>query len=150
MRVAEQAVALTSGAEVQTTIDPDLPTVSVDLTKLSRAIANLLDNAVKFSDGNKTVELELERADEELQVRVLDRGRGVAEADRTRIFAPFEQGGDELTEKPEGLGVGLYEASCIARLHGGRISYDDRPGGGSCFTLHLPVSEVGEEAACAS
>jgi signal transduction histidine kinase len=70
---------------------------------------------------------------------VLDRGPGLAEEDTERAFAPFEQGGDPLTGKPAGVGLGLYEARAIARRHGGTVLYLPRPGGGSEFRLSIPA-----------
>ena len=73
---------------------------------------------------------------------VLDRGPGLAEEDVERAFALFEQGGDSLTGKPEGVGLGLYEARAIVRRHGGTIVYLPRPGGGSEFRISVPAETV--------
>jgi signal transduction histidine kinase len=63
----------------------------------------------------------------------------LAEEDVERAFAPFEQGGDPLTGKPKGVGLGLYEARAIARRHGGTLIYLRRTGGGSEFRISLPA-----------
>ncbi len=76
-------------------------------------------------------------------IAVLDRGPGLPEGDVERAFKPFEQGGDIMTGKPQGVGLGLYEARAISRHHGGTLVYLPRPGGGSEFRISLP----GEEAA---
>ncbi|HKQ59662.1 MAG TPA: ATP-binding protein, partial [Candidatus Polarisedimenticolaceae bacterium] len=118
-----------------------------DGSRLTRALANLLDNAFKFSVGKPKVEIcvrpaELEQDGARLPavaISVLDRGPGVRPDDRERIFAPFEQGGDVLTSKPAGVGIGLHEAQRIALRHGGRLEYVPRSGGGSEFRLCLPL-----------
>jgi signal transduction histidine kinase len=74
---------------------------------------------------------------------VLDRGPGVPEADLERLFEAFEQGGETLTAKPAGVGLGLYEARLAARRHGGLLRYTPRPGGGSEFRLVLPAVPAG-------
>ena len=69
-------------------------------------------------------------------ISVLDRGPGISAEDRERIFCPFEQGGDPLTDKPSGIGIGLHEARVIVRQHGGLLEYHARKGGGSeCIPL---------------
>jgi signal transduction histidine kinase len=60
-----------------------------------------------------------------------------------RAFAPFEQGGDPMTGKPPGVGLGLYEARAIARRHGGTIIYLPRDGGGSEFRMSIPAEAAG-------
>jgi two-component system OmpR family sensor kinase len=66
----------------------------------------------------------------------------VAPEDRERIFSPFEQGGDGLTAKPTGFGLGLHEARTIALAHGGTLELHERPGGGSEFRLIVPLRAV--------
>jgi signal transduction histidine kinase/signal recognition particle receptor subunit beta len=125
-------------------------TLEVDAPRLARALANLLDNAAKFSPAGSGITLRaaparLARAGvsvEAVALSVLDRGPGVAPEDRSRIFAPFEQAWDGTTGKPAGLGVGLHEARTIARAHGGTLELHERPGGGSEFRLIVPLRPV--------
>ena len=126
-----------------------------DANRVSRALANLLDNAVKFSPPAPEVEVEIQKARfrregqtmQGLAISVLDRGAGVAEQDRGRLFRPFEQGGDPLVGKPAGVGIGLHEARMIARRHGGQLDYQPRSGGGSVFRLCVPLEPVLEPCA---
>jgi signal transduction histidine kinase len=78
-------------------------------------------------------------------VVVLDRGPGVPEADRERIFAPFSQYGATADGPPRGLGIGLYEARSVARRHGGAVECLPREGGGSEFRLTVPLQPVNAE-----
>jgi two-component system sensor histidine kinase GlrK len=81
-----------------------------------------------------------------VSVRVLDSGPGVPEEDRERIFAPFEQGGDPMTGKPPGIGLGLHEAKVVAEQHRGMLEFLPRMEGGSEFRLTVPLKKenVGE------
>ncbi len=143
-KVVEHAVELAGNPPVKYRIQRLPPVVAVDSDKLARALANLIDNAVKFSPSDSAVEIEFEpfatagMADG-MRLSVLDRGSGVAEDDHERIFHPFEQGGDPMTAKPPGIGLGLHEARAIARSLGGDLSYRAREGGGSEFSMTLPI-----------
>jgi signal transduction histidine kinase len=128
-------------------LDPRIGSCPVDPARLSRALANLVDNAVKFGPAGEPVEVSVSRCvlsrpgggTPGVAFAVLDRGPGIAEEDVERAFAPFEQGGDPLTGKPKGVGLGLYEARAIARRHGGTLIYLRRTGGGSEFRISLPA-----------
>jgi signal transduction histidine kinase len=149
-----EALRLAGGPQVSVEIKDDSE-ASLDLPRAARAIANLVDNALKFSPPGSPVEIRASRARlkrgaslvDGIAVSVLDRGPGVAEHDLDRIFAPFEQGGEILTSKPSGVGLGLHEARTIARLHGGALRYLSRAGGGAEFRLVLPLEPVGAEGA---
>jgi signal transduction histidine kinase len=77
----------------------------------------------------------------EVVVRVADRGPGVPEADRTRVFEPF------YTTKDQSTGLGLSVCHSIVSQHGGRLGVEPRPGGGATFALRLPEEREGEEDA---
>jgi signal transduction histidine kinase len=125
----------------------------VDGSGVARALANLLDNAARFSPSDAEILVRSApavlphrgAAVEAVALSVLDRGPGVPREDRERIFAPFEQGGDGLTGKPRGLGMGLHEARAVARAHGGTLELHERPGGGSEFRLTVPLRVVPAE-----
>jgi signal transduction histidine kinase/signal recognition particle receptor subunit beta len=152
-RLAEEAIGLAGHPGIQYRV-VDLPArARLDLQRLARATANLIDNAVKFSPPSAVVKLVLQgrtaggATPDALVVSVLDRGCGVPEADRERIFAPFEQGGDPLTGKPPGMGIGLHEARAMARRHGGTLEHLPRQGGGSEFRMTIPLEPQREPAA---
>lgn len=149
----EEAVALAGRPSVRFEIRSVPDHVRLDLSRFARAIANLIDNAVKFSPAGSPVTLRVEGIAsggsgperDTLAISVLDRGPGVPEADRERIFGAFEQGGDPLTSKPRGIGVGLHEARSIARRHGGDVAFATRSGGGSEFRLTVPLQPAADE-----
>jgi PAS domain S-box-containing protein len=112
--------------------------VEADREKLHRLMIILLENAAKFSPPGELVEVELEEGDFEQVVSVLDRGEGVPDEERLRIFDRFYQVEDVLHHSI-GLGLGLYIATEIVEAHGGRIWCDPREGGGSAFRFSLPL-----------
>jgi len=138
-----------AGADGRTTVsfDPRVGSCPADPTRLTTALGHLLDNALKFGPAGGVVDLRVTPcalarpggAIAGIAFAVLDRGPGLAEEDVERAFAPFEQGGDPMTGKPSGVGLGLYEARAIARRHGGTLIYLPRPGGGSEFRISLPA-----------
>ena len=78
---------------------------------------------------------------------VLDQGSGVDDEDIERIFSAFEQGGQDLTDKPDGFGLGLHEARAIAQRHGGSLEYSQRKAGGSEFKIWIPLDPVEPDTA---
>ncbi|MGD9299275.1 MAG: ATP-binding protein [Thiohalocapsa sp.] len=138
---------------------PDLPElIRTDGRRLRQVLHNLLDNAVKYTDtGSVRFEADLDpvtpvSADGDtltLLFSVTDTGCGIAEADRERLFAPFEQ----FHHTQVGSGLGLAICRELASVLGGALSLDSTPGQGSCFRLRLPVglvagapAEVGNDA----
>jgi signal transduction histidine kinase len=119
--------------------------VNGDRDALAQVIVNLLSNAEKYSDSRKDIELRvLQRADPlpHVEIRILDRGLGVPEGCGERIFEKFYRAHDSLSSGIQGSGLGLTLARQIARAHGGEVVYEPRQGGGSCFSLRLPLKQA--------
>ncbi|MEJ5187563.1 MAG: sensor histidine kinase, partial [Candidatus Geothermincolales bacterium] len=93
----------------------------------------LLENARKYSPAGSEVEVSVEAADEGAMVSVMDRGVGIAEEHRERVFERFYQVEEAQHHSKPGLGLGLFLAKRIVEEHGGRIWHEPRPGGGSIF-----------------
>ena len=123
----------TERLSVETTTS--LRPVRVDATQVTRVLANLVDNALKFSLAHSTVELVAALEDDELTLRVLDRGPGLTDAELGRIFEPFEHGDDTVSR---GAGLGLAIARGFTQANGGIIWAERRSGGGSVFVVSLP------------
>ena len=105
---------------------------------LEQAVVNLLDNAVKHSEPGATVELRAERQENEIAIRVVDRGSGIPEQHLARIFERFYVVDKSRSRKLGGTGLGLAIVKHIAQVHGGRVTVQSAPGQGSTFTIHLP------------
>jgi signal transduction histidine kinase len=122
---------------------PDSPLiVNGDRDALAQVIVNLLSNAEKYSDSRKEISVCLEQQTTPLpyvEIKVLDRGLGVPDGTEEKIFEQFYRAHDSLSSGIQGSGLGLTLARQIARAHGGEVVYEPREGGGSCFTLRLPL-----------
>lgn len=103
--------------------------------RISRAINNLIDNAIKYSPPASPIEVTVQDG----TVAVLDRGPGVAAADREHIFDRFWRGSGAMQVPGSGLGLAIVQQ--VANTHGGTCSVEDREGGGSRFALTLPVAD---------
>jgi signal transduction histidine kinase len=113
-----------------------LQRVRGDAERLRQVLANLLDNAVKYSPAGESVEVRVAPSDTTIAVSVRDQGPGIAPEDRELVFEKFGRaaGGDA---RP-GTGLGLYIARSIAEAHSGTLELSSSPGRGSTFTLRLP------------
>ena len=114
-------------------------TVSADRESITRAIWNLLDNAVKYSPVNRTVWVDVEREDGRLAIRVRDRGLGVTPEERKEIFRKFVRGSSAKQVEGKGTGIGLAMVQHIVQAHGGELKLESRPGEGRTFSILLPV-----------
>ena len=113
--------------------------VLADRARLLTIVANLLDNAVKYSPAGGVVETRLELSGSSAEVTVRDRGLGIARSDLPRLFTRFGRIVTNENSHIPGTGLGLYLARELARMHGGDIRVESRQGLGSAFTLVLPV-----------
>ncbi len=104
---------------------------------LASAMTNLVDNALKFTQGGDAVDVTLEAVDGEVRAVVTDHGRGVPPAEVGRLFDPFFRG-SEARAKTQGFGLGLPLLRQVARAHGGDVTYRPAPSGGARFILRLP------------
>ncbi|HEY7139929.1 MAG TPA: HAMP domain-containing sensor histidine kinase [Methylomirabilota bacterium] len=128
------------GFKVDVSVQPGLPEVPMDADAVSQALANLIDNAIKYSDARKVLTVEAAFRDGGLALTVGDEGIGIAREEQARIFDKFYRVGRSETQGKRGSGVGLALVRHVAEAHGGRISVESRPGEGSRFTLWLPQS----------
>lgn len=115
--------------------------VDVDLGKVQQVANNLISNALKFTaNGGVSVTIGTQALGTELMlsVEVSDTGRGIGEADKARLFEAFEKG-ERISDAP-GWGLGLAISHSLSRHLGGGLSLANNPGGGSVFTLMVPVN----------
>ena len=144
--VVERAIAATTSLYEQKNltllrdIETDIPDISGDRDKLIQVVINLISNSVKFTDvGSITCRLWKDK--DEVVVSITDTGIGIAPEDHAAVFEQFKQvGGDTLTDKPKGTGLGLPICKEIVEHHGGRIWLESEVGKGSTFYFALPVT----------
>jgi two-component system, OmpR family, sensor histidine kinase KdpD len=105
-----------------------------------RALSAVLENALDASEDETQIDVDVAAATDHAEVRIIDRGHGIAEEQRVRIFEPFTQADSSFTRPKEGVGIGLYLARKIMDAHGGRISVEDADGGGTIFVLTFPAA----------
>jgi Na+/proline symporter/nitrogen-specific signal transduction histidine kinase len=126
-------------AELELTVPDGVPSVPADRDRVKQVLLNLLSNAAKFCDeeeGRVAVELAVE--DGVVRVDIRDNGPGIDPADHEVIFDRFRQGGQTMTERPPGTGLGLPISREIIRQLGGELWVDSAPGKGSTFSFVLP------------
>jgi len=126
-------------------LDPNISKyVECDLTRLNQVVANLLNNAIKFtSQGSINIHCEKLKGDAEfLQVSVTDTGIGIAQGEQLQIFEKFKQANDSVENVYGGTGVGLHIVKLIVSMWGGEISVESELGKGSCFKFSMPLTEV--------
>jgi two-component system, OmpR family, sensor histidine kinase KdpD len=122
--------------EVQ--IDPDVRSVRADFAQVERAVANLMENARRFS-GSQPVVVRAKMVGGWVAIRVVDRGPGIAAADRERIFEPFYRGSARAGDSHPGSGLGLAIAKGFIEANGGRIWVESTHGQGTSFAVSLPA-----------
>jgi signal transduction histidine kinase len=118
--------------------------VAADRSLLLRALINLLDNAVKFTDPGGRIDCSLRPGEAGGQPEVIcaiaDTGQGISAVQRERIFERFRRGGGASGRAQHGAGLGLAFVQAVATRHGGSIDCTSEPGKGSVFTLTAPLS----------
>jgi two-component system sensor histidine kinase KdpD len=120
----------------------NLPRISADPELLSLALRQLIDNALKYSPPTSAIRVTADLEEERVVIRVEDRGPGIPERERERIFDKFYRRGGSRDRVP-GTGLGLYIAREIIRTHGGDLWIEGEPGEGSEFCAALPVKKEG-------
>jgi two-component system sensor histidine kinase KdpD len=141
----QQVAGAASGRAINVQLDANHPLLfgMFDFTQTLRVLVNLIDNALKYSPKESAIDLSVKRDGSWLIVSVSDRGPGVAEAEREKIFAPFYRP-TGVAPDSRGAGLGLSIARALAEAQGARLSFEPRVGGGSVFTLRLPAIDVPE------
>ena len=123
---------------IETHLPPDLPPAMIDGLLIQQVLANLLDNAAKFAPRGTPIELSASQQGNQLAVEVADRGPGFPVGEEQRIFEKFYRvDGQSRT----GTGIGLAICRGIIEMHNGKITAENRPGGGAIFRFSLPLGE---------
>ncbi|WP_141578887.1 ATP-binding protein [Actinomadura sp. WMMA1423] len=146
-QVVPPALQGVPAGRVEVDVPETLPPVLADPGLLERALANVVENAVRHSTGAVTLSACALRGGlprEEVEIRVADRGPGVPEAAREQIFAPFQRLGD--SPRGDGVGLGLAVARGFTEAMGGTLQAEDTPGGGLTMVFTLPAGAAGDSA----
>ncbi|MCX6559377.1 MAG: HAMP domain-containing sensor histidine kinase [Candidatus Aminicenantes bacterium] len=131
-----------NGAAVEADIPDGLPLISADREALGSAVRNLLDNAVKYSPGSKTVWLDAGAEGDAVKISVRDKGVGISEHDQKHIFDRFYRAEAEISKRVKGVGLGLSLVKHVVTAHGGTVECRSRAGEGSDFIIRLPAAPV--------
>jgi signal transduction histidine kinase len=132
------------GVGLRTDLDRDLPFLAADLGQVERALANLVDNALRHTPAGGTVTVAAERDGAWARVAVIDTGGGLAPEHHGSVFDRFFR--VEHDRAGEGTGLGLAIVRRIAEVHGGRAGVASEPGRGARFWLTLPLAASGQPA----
>ena len=127
------------GFALEEQIDPGIPKMKVDREAIARALVNLVNNALKYSDSEKFLGVRLYRDNAVLKLEVSDRGIGIERNEQARIFEKFYRTCDPLVHNTKGSGLGLSLVRHITHAHGGQVEVESTPGRGSKFTLLFPL-----------
>ncbi|WPZ35214.1 HAMP domain-containing sensor histidine kinase [Thalassobaculum sp. OXR-137] len=140
--IAERASS--QGLTLTATVDPDLPLLRCDPSKIRQIIINLLSNAVKFTQSGGRVALSIRRtADGDLDIAVSDTGFGISPEELKRVMEPFVRGDHAQVRASDGLGLGLALSRTLAELHGGSVELTSTVGEGTTAHLYLPKERLG-------
>jgi heavy metal sensor kinase len=124
------------------TVNTGSATVMGDRLVLREAVTNVLDNAIKYGPTSSTVTISVDRNADEGVLTIGDEGPGVPAEHRERIFHRFFRLDEGRSRDGGGAGLGLAIAKWAVEMHGGRITVNERPGGGSEFLIRLPLAEL--------
>ncbi len=127
------------GVILKTEIITPLPDINLDSVKIEMALNNLVDNAIRYSLPNGTVELKAQEENGQVMVTIKDTGIGIAPEDYEKIFTKFFRSNKALHHDTEGTGLGLYVSKNIIEQHGGKIGFDSKDNEGTEFYISLPT-----------
>jgi K+-sensing histidine kinase KdpD len=127
-----------AGSRVEVVLPDDSPLVHADPHQTERVVANLVENALRYSPPEEPVRVQVRQTGSEVLVRVVDHGPGIPSGEADRIFEPFQRG--SLRIPARGAGLGLAIARGFAEANGGRVWVESHAGQGATFVLALPVA----------
>jgi two-component system sensor histidine kinase KdpD len=142
--LGQALLELGSDDRVRVDAPADPPLIEVDPIQVERVLANLLENALRYSPPEAEVRVVIASTRDEAVVRVVDEGRGIPAGELDRVFEPFQR--LDSSDGRGGLGLGLAIARGFAEANGGRVWVDSRPGTGTSFAVAFPLAPTVVEA----
>lgn len=139
-----EAAVKKKGLSLEISLQPGLPPIYVDETRIRQVLLNLVTNALRFTDKGKIILQGRLKQPELIEIEVRDTGAGIAKEDLSKIFDEFRQAGNQNWQRAEGTGLGLAIGRRFILLHGGEMSVESEPGQGSIFRFTLPVRSEDE------
>jgi signal transduction histidine kinase len=134
------------GFNISVRVDDAIEAQMWDREAVSRAVLNLIDNAIKYSrDEEKVIEVNVGQTVQDVFIEVKDHGIGIDSADLVRIFDPYYRAKFSDTQTRRGAGLGLTLVQQIVASHGGRVEVESQSGSGSTFRLLFPRAVAGAE-----
>jgi two-component system sensor histidine kinase KdpD len=137
----EQLGSRIADRKIQVNVPAGFPLVPMDFTLIAQVLVNVLENAVKYSPADSTIEVSAELLDEKTRIKIADRGAGIPSEDLTRIFDKFYR--VQRPENVSGTGLGLSISKGIVEVHHGTIYASAREGGGTIITIELLLNNMG-------
>jgi two-component system sensor histidine kinase KdpD len=125
---------------VKVNLPQNLPLISMDFALFGHALVNLLDNAVKYSPAKTSIEVDVSKTQNTVDIDICDRGIGIPSEDLERVFDKFYR--VQRPESVNGTGLGLAICKGIVEAHGGTIQAMNRPGGGTIIRVKLPKENI--------
>lgn len=120
-------------------VEKEMPAVRLDFQLIKQALENLLGNAAAYSPSGSKIQVTARAENGEVVIAVADRGSGLQQDERDRVFEKFYRGAQA---RPGGMGLGLSIVKRLVEAHEGHVSAENRPGGGSVFSIRLPLRPV--------
>lgn len=125
---------------VETHLDADPAVIMADELHMTNLIYNLVDNGIKYSNGEPHIEVSTATDGKHFLLRVKDHGIGISKADQKHIFEKFYRVSTGNVHNVKGFGIGLNYVAQVVHLHHGHIAVESNPGDGSTFTVSLPIN----------
>ncbi len=129
-----------AGCRIELTVAPELPVVAGDVVALELVFRNLIGNALRHGAEGKWIGVSAARFTDGVEIRVCDRGPGIPETERERIFEAFYRGKQTRAQRVQGTGLGLSLVRTTVERQKGTVEVHNSPGGGAQFTVHLPAA----------
>jgi len=126
--------------EIETHLEANPDTLEADELHITNLIYNLVDNAIKYSNGAPKIIVSTSRDDKHIILSVQDHGIGIAKENQKRVFEKFYRVSTGNVHNVKGFGIGLNYVAQVVRLHHGHITLDSEPNQGSTFTITLPIN----------